>query len=334
MHKGTKIAIGILSAFLILSNCKKDSKGSYSPYQETEVTIEYPSNFPDMVIPEDNQPTLKRIALGRKLYYDKILSKDQTKSCSSCHDQSKSFSSPTANSLAHINLGWSKYFLWNGAYQDQLENVMLFEVKDFLETDMQLLNNNINYKFMFKQAYAINEITEEDVARALAQFFRTLNSYNSKYDKWLRGEETLTPQEMDGYDIFNTERGDCFHCHGTVLMHDNSFGNNGLDVDPDPGLFIVTGNMNDYGKFKTPTLRNIELTAPYMHDGRYQTLEEVVQFYSSGVHKDSPNLSPLMKYADQGGVQLPPQDVANLVAFLKTFTDTDFITNPELSNPN
>lgn len=334
MNRENKIIIMVLCTFLMLANCKKEKKGEYTSYEATPTTIEYPSNFPDMIIPENNKPTVERIALGRKLYYDKILSKDQTKSCSSCHIQSSSFSTSNPNSLAHINLGWSKYFLWNGAYQDQLENVMLFEVKDFLETDMQLLNNSALYKAEFKKAYGINTITEEDVARALAQFFRTLNSYNSKYDKWLRGEVAFTPKEMDGYDIFNTERGDCFHCHGTVLMHDNSFGNNGLDNDPDPGLYIVTGDMNDYGKFKTPTLRNIELTAPYMHDGRFQTLEEVIEFYSTGVQQDSPNLSPLMKYAHQGGVQIPPQDVENLVAFLKTFTDHDFINNPELSNPN
>lgn len=318
----------------LLSSCKKDPVSPYVDYQATPTTINYPSNFPDMVIPANNQPTIEGITLGRKLYYDKILSKNQTKSCSSCHDQNLSFTTAMSNSLAHINLGWNKYFLWDGAYQDELENVMLYEVKDFLKTDMQLLNANDAYKILFKKAYGIDNITDKDVARALAQFFRTLNSYNSKYDQFLKGEVALTPQEMDGYDIFNSERGDCFHCHGTVLMHDNSFGNNGLDLDPDPGLYIVSGNMNDYGKFKTPTLRNIELTGPYMHDGRYQTLEEVVQFYSSGVKHDSPNLSPLMKYSAQGGVQLTSLDIQNLVAFLKTFTDTDFTSNPALSNPN
>lgn len=333
MEIGRKITF-IGTVIIFLYSCKKDDFGSYSPYQATFTTIDYPVNFPDMVIPEDNQPTVEGIALGRKLYYDNILSKEQTKSCSSCHDQNHSFTTSSSNSLAHINLGWNTYFLWNGAYQDKLENVMLFEVNDFMETNIQLLNNDINYKTLFKQAYGIDEITDYDVARALAQFIRTLNSYNSKYERWIKGEVNFTAEEIEGYYIFNTETGDCFHCHGTILMHDNSFGNNGLDADPDPGLFIVSGNMNDYGRFKTPTLRNIELTAPYMHDGRYQTLEEVVQFYSIGVQHDSPNLSPLMKYSHQGGVQLTPQEATSLVAFLKTFTDTDFISNPTLSDPN
>src|SRR5690554_7884700 len=133
---------------------------------------------------------------------------------------------------------------------------MLFEVNDFFETNIQLLNDNATYKALFMRAYGINEITSKDVAYALAQFFRTLNSTDSKFDRFMKGEVNLTPEEWDGYDIFYTERGDCFHCHGTVLFHDNIFGNNGLDLDPDAGLYAITGNMNDYGKFKTPTLRN------------------------------------------------------------------------------
>src|SRR5690554_2584953 len=162
---------------------------------------------------------------------------------------------------------------------------MLFEVEDFFGTSIQEVNTNSNYRYLFKKAYGVDEITSKDIAYAIAQFFRTLNSTDSKSDRFMRGEGNLTPEEWDGYDIFFTERGDCFDCHGTVLFHDNAFGNNGLDLDPDAGLYNITGNMNDYGKFETPTLRNIELTTPYMHDGRFETLEEVISFYSFGDRK-------------------------------------------------
>src|SRR5690554_3692953 len=332
--KKSKSIFFLLTGVFLIFGCKKDDISTYKSDSPTPVTINYPSNFPDMVIPEDNQPTKEGIALGRALYYDKILSKNQDKSCSSCHDQSKGFTTFESNSLAHINLAWSDYYLWNGRYEEKLENVMLFEVEDFFETDIQLVNENSTYKQMFQKAYGISEITSKDIAYALAQFVRTLISADSKFDRFLRGEVDLTLEEWDGYDIFFTERGDCFHCHGTILFHDNIFGNNGLDVDPDAGLYAVTGNMNDYGKFKTPTLRNIELTAPYMHDGRFETLEEVVQFYSFGVQHHSPNLSPLMKYSANGGVQLSVQETKHLVAFLKTLTDDDFINNSALSDPN
>ena len=317
-----------------LPSCKKDKTSTYESYEPTPVTIHYPSNFPDMLIPGDNLPTKEGIALGRALYYDKILSGNQTKSCSSCHDQTKAFTTFESNSLAHINLAWNHQYLWNGGVQGSLEDVMMFEVEDFFGTNIQLVNNSTKYKALFKQAYGIDEITSKDIAYALAQFFRTLNSTDSKYDRFVKGEVNLTPEEWDGYDIFYTERGDCFHCHGTVLFHDNIFGNNGMDLDPDAGLYAITGNMNDYGKFKTPTLRNIELTAPYMHDGRFETLEEVIQFYSVGVIHDSPNLSPLMKYSANGGVQLSQQETQHLIAFLKTLTDNTFTSNPALSNPN
>ncbi|MBW7868633.1 MAG: c-type cytochrome [Brumimicrobium sp.] len=319
--------------FIPFFSCKKNKIEQVEPYKPTPVSIKYPSNFPEMKIPSDNLPTKEAIALGRALYYEKMLSKNQNRSCSSCHDQSKAFTTPTANPLAHINLGWSEQFLWNGKYKT-LEDVMLYEVEDFFETDLAVINASEKYKSMFKKAYNVEQISYKNLAYALAQFFRTMNSYNSKYDKWLRGETTFTNDELEGYYIFFSERGDCFHCHGTLLTHDNSMHNNGLDINPDPGMFEATGKPSDYGKFKSPTLRNIELTAPYMHDGRFQTLAEVLMFYSNGVQKDSPNLSPLMKYASNGGVQLDAQEMQYLIAFLKTLTDNDFITNPDLSDPN
>lgn len=329
-----KISIIILLSTILFSGCKKDRESEEDVYITTPTNITYPFNFPEMVIPEDNQPTEEAIALGRSLYYDNILHKNQSMSCSSCHDQAKSFTTYQSNSLAHINLGWNNHFLWNGKIEGSLEDIMMFEVEDFLQTDMAVVNQSEKYRAGFKQAYGVSTITSKDVAYALAQFFRTLNSYDSKYDKWLRGEATLSPEEYDGLEIFNSERGDCFHCHGTLLFHDNGFSNNGLDLNPAEGRFAITQDPNDLGKFKTPTLRNIELTAPYMHDGRYATLEEVIGFYSGGVQHNSPNLSPLMKYSAQGGVQLNPMEVDNLIAFLKTLTDESYTTRESLSDPN
>ena len=168
---------------------------------------------------------------------------------------------------------------------------------------------------------------------------RTMVSSNSRFDKYLGGENTLTAEELGGYTIFMREdKGDCFHCHGSVnnpMWRDNAFHNNGLNstfVGNDEGRYSVTGNPADLGKFRTPTLRNIELTGPYMHDGRFTTLEEVVGFYSTGL-VNSPTIDPLMKNVSTGGAMLDPTEQAALVAFLKSLTDTDFTTNPDLGAP-
>ena len=171
------------------------------------------------------------------------------------------------------------------------------------------------------------------VAKAIAQFERTFISSESDWDKYLRGEYMLSQSEAKGFEVFFTEKGDCFHCHGTILFTDNLFHNNGLDsVLTNLGLGAITGNSNDNGKFKSPTLRNIEFTAPYMHDGRFNTLEEVIDFYSENV-MFSPTVDPLMKKVNQGGLHLTTSEKIDLIAFLKTLSDNDFINNPDYSSP-
>jgi cytochrome c peroxidase len=166
---------------------------------------------------------------------------------------------------------------------------------------------------------------------------RTMVSSDSKYDRYKHNPSLFTSQELSGYIIFMTERGDCFHCHGDPLFTINQYKNNGLDCDPqgiNQGRYQVTHLTTDIGKFKVPTLRNIELTAPYMHDGRYQTLEEVVEFYNSGVCQNSPNIDPIMtKPAKIYGLQLADWEKADLVAFLKTLTDSTFMNNPNFADP-
>jgi cytochrome c peroxidase len=291
-----------------------------------------PKGFPPMTIPEDNPLTEEGVALGRKLYYDKILDENEARACATCHLQDKSFSSAAAV-LPHINLGWSNTFLWNGKISGTLEDIMRFEVEAFFKTDVGVLNSHAEYPILFKQAFGVDKISANEIVMALAQFFRIMNSGNSKFDQFLRDEVEFSNQEYLGYELFYTERGDCFHCHATIFMTDNQMHNNALDAIPSPGYFDITGDSLDYGNFKSPTLRNIEFTGPYMHDGRYATLEDIVEFYSTGLQISS-TVDPLMKNVNRGGVQLTAEEKAALVAFLKTLSDYDYLTNPELSDPS
>ena len=302
-------------------------------YDPTPLEIAIPENFPILEIPADNPTTVEGVFLGRMLFYDPILHKDSTESCATCHQQALSFSKP-GNIIPHINLAWSTAFLWNGAQQGSLEKVMTFESEEFFQTKLARLQRHPDYPGFFFKAFGSEEITYENIGKALAQFERTMVSGDSKYDLYLRPglPVFLSDEEFLGYDLFFTEKGDCFHCHGGILFTDNLFHNNGLDADPGHGLYEVSGDPEDIGRYKTPTLRNIELTAPYMHDSRFQTLEEVIDFYSEGLQQ-SPTVDPLMKNVHQGGVHLTEQEKGYLLAFLKTLTDTVYVNNPALGSP-
>jgi cytochrome c peroxidase len=308
-----------------------------------------------MHIPADNPMTIEGVALGRKLFYDPSLSKNNIQSCGTCHSQPSGFSdhgnrfsqgadglAGTRNAMALINVGWEQKFFWDGRAAS-LEAQIFGPVTNPVEMNTtwpeveQKLNASAEYPELFRQAFNIDHVDSVHVSMAIAQFLRSLVSGNSKFDKFRRGEVSLTPSELSGFDIYRTERGDCFHCHpfetdGTLTDH--TFKNNGLDSDAgmtDPGLQDVTGDPNDRGKFKVPTLRNIELTAPYMHDGRFATLEEVVEHYDTGGESSS-TVDPLMKHVGVG-LNLTLQDRIDLVNFLKTFTDEEFISNPEFGQP-
>ncbi|UTW64847.1 cytochrome-c peroxidase [bacterium SCSIO 12643] len=327
-----------LFGVISLSNCKRSipepTDYPTTIHQTTPYDLKIPLGFPEMVIPENNPLTVEGVTLGRKLYYDRILDKDSARACASCHHQDQAFQidNGTQQVLPHANFGWMTNYMWNGGFNGTLEDVMIFEVEVFFETNMDRLNNSKIYRELFKKAFNVDSITSKDAAFALAQFARTMNSGNSKFDQFINGAVLLTQQELQGQQLFFTEKADCFHCHGTIFLTDFTPRNNGLDANPDAGLMEVTGNPKDLGKFKTPTLRNIELTAPYMHDGRFNTLEEVVDFYSGGVHNTS-TVDPLMVYAHNGGVSLTQEEKEALIAFLKTFTDQEFLNNPELASP-
>lgn len=342
--------ISILSFFA----CKKE-KIQNPPIKSgpTYIQLDIPQGFPAMVIPEDNPFTKEGIELGRKLFYEKKLSGNNTLSCGSCHSPSLGFSDSSKfsvgidgvagkrQSMALINLGWANRYFWDGR-ATTLEEQAFFPVRDTIELHetwpnaVAKLQADSEYPALFESAFGTTTIDSNLVAKAIAQFERTLISGNSKFDKILRFEMGFTPQEANGYSLFNSlTGGDCFHCHGGVLTTDHSFQNNGLNlVHTDLGLAISTGNPSDEGKFKVPTLRNIALTAPYMHDGRFNTLEEVLDFYSTGLHSNSPNISPNMEFAGNGGVNLSPSEKADIIAFLHTLTDMDFVTNPNFQAPN
>lgn len=351
------VYIGILILFLA---CKKD-RLEYTP---TPYELEIPSHFPNMIIPDDNPMTVEGVELGRKLFYEKKLSGDNTQACASCHAPDAAFSDHnqfstgidgiqgTRNSMALVNVGWNEYFFWDGrakTLEEQIIQPVLnpVEMHNTWSSVVDELNNDIEYRKMFFKAFNSDHIDSTFAAKAIAQFIRTMISGKSKYDVMYKYENglslsseelallsTVTVEEFAGYDLFKSLNGaDCFHCHNGPLMQVHKFSNNGLDATfTDLGRGVVTGNPNDNGKFKVPTLRNIEFSGPYMHDGRFTTLDDVIEHYSSGIQMSS-TIDPLIEYASQGGTQLDAQEKALLKAFLLTLTDYEFLNNPDFQEP-
>ena len=341
---------------LFFSSCEK-----YEPYCPEEVAIceenqttiynlSFPSNFPTPNVPTLNPLTEEGVNLGRHLFYDPILSSDNTVSCASCHKQEYAFSDNKEFSFGvngaigerHaptiINSIFSTDFDWDGkstSLEDQAIRPIFNELElhnNNWEEVVNRLNMSDIYPDLFCAAFGTEEIDSMHIIMAIAQFERSIVSYNSRFDKWLNGEIMFSEEEIDGFNIYATERGDCFHCHPIGLFTDNIFHNNGLDTDfEDLGRYNVTGNPLDQGLFKSPTLRNIEFSAPYMHDGRFATLEEVIDHYNFGGHP-SPTVDPLMKYVGVG-LLLSDEEKANLKAFLLTLSDEEFINNSNFSNP-
>ena len=345
---------------LFLSSCKKEgctdvlalnydseasiNNGSCEYYNVTQYNIDQPSGFPTPQIPIENPLTVEGVNLGKKLFNDPILSVDGTISCSSCHLKSSNFSDPNKTSIGFNGLQgkrnasiitnslWSNSFNWDGSALtlesqafEPITNPK--EMNNTWQNVENTLNGNEEYRQLFMNAFNIDYIDSTHVVKAIAQFERSLVSSNSKFDKFYRGEGSLNSSELNGYAIFNSEKGDCFHCHGTMLFTDNLFHNNGLDSEEpfiDNGLGDITNNPSDNGKFKTPSLRNVEFSAPYMHDGRFSSLEEVISHYNDGGHYSS-TVDPLMKKIGVG-LQLTNQELNDLIAFLKTLSDEDYIT--------
>jgi cytochrome c peroxidase len=316
--------------------------------------------FPPMPKSTENIVTIEGADLGRYLFYDKNLSKDNSISCASCHKQGNAFSdSPNRfskgrknsltkrNTMPLFNLAWYPSFFWDGRAAS-IEEQVFHPVKDTNEMNLQwsLAVKRINaskfYKLKFKAAFGNQKIDSVLISKAIGQFLRTLISYQSKFDLVLSGKKFLTKDEYEGLVLMNDmTKGDCLHCHtsdGDALGTTRVFSNNGLDSASyptefnDKGLGGFTNKIADNGKFKIPSLRNIAITAPYMHDGRFKTLEEVLDFYSEGVYQNV-NIDSKMEYAHQKGVRLSLKEKHKIISFLKTLTDSIFITNPAFGNP-
>lgn len=355
------LSVVFVSISLISACKKKKDEAIETPLaSNTPYELEFGS-LPVPKIPEDNKLTNEGVQLGRMLFYETMLSKDNSISCGSCHNQKTAFSDTLRLSkgvggslgkrqaMGVFNMLWnSNEFFWDGRAH-LLRNQSLMPIQDNLEMK-ETLENVINkltmselYTSQFNQVFGSAEVTSERISLALEQFMNSIVSSNSKYDDYVAGKATLTTVEERGKFLFFTEYNpsfpnasgaDCQHCHGGANFENDKYMNNGIDDNTsltDVGRQAVTNNPNDKGKFKVPSLRNVELTPPYMHDGRFKTLEEVVNHYN--LVTNSTNLDPAFRQQLPNGLQLNNSDKAALVAFLKTLTDSKLTNNSKFSNP-
>jgi cytochrome c peroxidase len=333
------------------SNTQVENKNNTA----TRLKLSYPSwvEIYSSALPEpsDNLLTVEGVDLGRRLFYDTKLSGDMTQSCSSCHVQANNFTDPNPfskgikgdlgnrNAMTIVNLAWSKKFFWDGrrnTLEEQAHDPVTNPIEMAADWNVVIdrLQKDHNYPGLFKKAFNTDTISVDLVTKAIAQFERTLISFNSRYDKFVFENDTnvFNQQEKRGYKIF-MGKGDCGHCHNDVMLTDYALRNNGMDLEfKDKGLGEFSKLSSDDGKFKVPTLRNIEVSAPYMHDSRFKTLKEVIIHYSNDVKSNSPNLDPNM-IALKNSIKLSSEEVEDLEAFLKTMTDQSFLTNKNFSNP-
>lgn len=335
----------------------------YKIHEAEPYELEYPSYFGNRyTIPKDNPTTKEGIALGRMLFYENSLSANNKISCATCHQQKYAFTDGkdfsigvegvklTRNTMALVNLLWVNNFFWDGRVKG-LENQVEFpltnphEMGQSIDVSIEKLKAKKIYYDFFRKAFGDDRITKDRIEKALAQFERSLISANSKYDQYLQGKYKPTASELNGIELFyrgpnpqkNTRGASCSHCHSGEKTYQELFMNNGLDeFYKDGGREVITGQSYDHGRFRVVTLRNIALTAPYMHDARFKTLEEVMDHYSDHVVK-SKSLSPFLQNnsntmnGDQ--LDLSKQEKQDLIAFLNMLTDSTFITDKRFSNP-
>lgn len=338
----------MLLAIGFLFSCSSDDS---SEYQNIPIDYQVPSNFPPLAYNMVNNPlTEKGFELGKKIFYDGRLASDGVVSCGFCHIQEDAFTHHghtfshgvgdgigNRNTPPIQNMAFQTQFFWDGA-ANHIEMLSMIPISSEIEMNgdiiaiINMMKNDSEYKRLFKQAFPQGAINSEYMLKALAQFMTLLTSSNSKFDKYRRNESggNLTQDEIDGYTIFNQK---CASCHATDLFTDNSFRNNGLPINPsinDTGRYRVTEFEQDKYKFKVPSLRNIEKTAPYMHDGRFYTLEAVLNHYSNGV-VNSATLDPSLNNNGTLGIPLTNLEKTKLIAFLKTLTDNQYLTDKRFS---
>lgn len=359
--------LSILAIAFLFAACEKDSpvvdEGrdlSHIGYDPVAFLPDLPPQYPRIVEDPDNPMTIAGVDLGHHLFFDPILSADSTLSCSSCHLPSKGFTdgaavsvgidgvAGTRSAMSIFNVGFAKRGLFWDGRSPSLEIQALEPVENPIEMHEtwgnveQKLRRHSTYPEMFRKAFGISnsrEVTRDMAARAMAQYMKALVSGgSSKYNRAMRGETFFNEDQQNGFDMwFDVSPlypdAECGHCHNGPLLTVDDYFNNGLESVatlndfPDKGRGEVTGVIYDNGKFRVPSLINIELTAPYMHDGRFTTLEEVVEHYNSGGHYAEnldPNIRPL---------QLTEQQKAEILAFMRTFTDTTFRQDPLFASP-
>jgi cytochrome c peroxidase len=319
----------------------------------TPLAFPVPAGFPQPLLPADNPLTVEGVALGEVLFGDPRLSGNGAQACAACHAPERAFSDAVARSLGAtglpgvrnamplFNLAWSPRFAWDGS-QPRIRDQALAAWTNPIEMDgaperaVAVLAEDELLTRRFGAAFGSPAITPERVTLALEQYLLTIVSADSKFDRSLRGDGELTAEERRGFELFALEydpvrgqRGaDCFHCHGGALFTDFGEKNNGLErVSADSGRALVTSRAADAGKFKTPSLRNVAVTGPYMHDGRFATLEEVIAHYDHGVQRGA-NLDPNLAKHPPAGIALSAADQEALVAFLRTLTDGRYAGSP------
>lgn len=334
----------ILSA-LLLSSCERDPSLKVTDL-EKPVTFYIPQGFPAPHYQFTNNTITKSgFELGRSLFYDPILSKDNSISCGSCHQLHAAFAHDNhalshginglfgnRNSPAIFNTAWWTTFFWDGGvthieFQPIAPITNPVEMDETIANVVSKLQNHPTYPSRFMSAFGNDSITSQNMLRALAQFMGAMISANSKYDKYIRQEDgvTLSASELNGLNVFTSK---CAGCHVPPLFTDFSFRNNGLyaTFPIDSGRARITGDNNDIGKFKVPSLRNIVLTKPYMHDGSFVSLNDVLEHYNSGI-QNSATLDPLLS----SGIPLTNQEKNDLVSFLNTLTDNTFVNDKRFS---
>lgn len=327
--------------------------------------IDYPAYFGNRTfVPDDNPTTVEGVALGRRLFYEKALSASQQISCGTCHKQELAFtdgkvfstgvdgSLQPRNTMSLVNLLWVRNFFWDGRVtglemQAAVPLTNDHEMGQSLEVSAALLSKDVAYRSLFSKAFGTDSITGEGIVKALSQFERTLVSANSPYDRYLRGEYQPRAAELNGISLFygnpdavrNLRGAGCAHCHGGPKTYIELYHNNGLDTIPaDSGREKVSGQSYDRGRFRVVSLRNIALTAPYMHDGRFNTLEEVLSHYNEHI-KRSKTLSPFLQGVGNSNAPdgltlgLTDREKKDLLAFLQMLTDSTFITDKRFSDP-
>lgn len=348
MTKTAIYKLAVVTAVSLLFSC--------GPRDETivinkELTLEIPTNFPDVTYDLAKNPITERgFELGKKLFYDGKLSSNGFISCGFCHEQRYAFThhghqfshgindlEGTRNAPAIQNVAFMNEFAWDGAtsHLDLFPIIPItneVEMGETMTSVMQKLTADSEYQQLFTEAFDNHEVNSENMLKALSQFMLMMVSANSRYDKYVRGEAgaDFNNTEIYGLQVFQQK---CASCHATDLFTDDAFRNNGLPTYPginDIGRAEVTGSSNDLYKFKVPSLRNVSLTAPYMHDGRFGSLESVLNFYSNGI-QDSETLDPLLKQNGQLGIALTDTEKTALLAFLKTLTDDEYINDERFS---